>query len=398
MADIVLLLDGEVCSDTLSQVEILAEGLSRHSDMKVRIVVLGGISWDSVLWRRRAALEWCGVKSGNRVRVFYLPGPRGAAAVDGINLGRCEALAGCTLLHCFSVSLLRTLGSLAAKKFLPEWCMSLSHWPGPEVVDQLRRVGRRQAVMVICQSKAVQKSLVEGGVPAKHCLVIQPEVPAEYKTEHRSAARRVLNLSDEVELILADPEISPWSKHRQLTWAGSIIGQFNRNLRVLVSGCGEQVERLQAFDDSLNPAGLGIYPGEKFGPEVLYGAADLLVLASTDALSPLPLVRAGRAHLAVVASNNSAFGEYLQHEDNALLFGVGPHNVGNSTCRRIRPLATAIVRLLEDRDLAQELGQQLAKDMREVFSGAKLLPAHLEVYGQILGQVKLFERQTPGNA
>ena len=111
-----------------------------------------------------------------------------------------------------------------------------------------------------------------------------------------------------------------------------------------------------------------------------------MVLAATEAVSPLPLARAGGVGLPVVASNSAAFRKYLQHEHNALLFGVGPHNAGDSTCRRIRPLAAAIVRLLEDRDLAQKLGQQLAKDMREVFSGARLLPAHLEVYGQILSK------------
>ena len=134
MTEIGLLLDSEICSDTLSQVEILAEGLSLCSDTKVRIIVLGEISHDSALWHRRAELESCGVKNGNRVKVFYLPGPRGAGIVDGINLGRCEALAGCTLLHCFSVSLLRTLGSWGGQKFLPHWCLSLSHWPGSEAV------------------------------------------------------------------------------------------------------------------------------------------------------------------------------------------------------------------------------------------------------------------------
>ncbi len=385
MGDIGLLLDGKVCSDTLSQVEILAEGLSRCSDMKVRIVVLGAVGQDSALWRRRAELESCQVKNANGVKVFYLPGPRGARTVDGINLGRCEALAGCTLLHCFSVSLLSTLGSLWSEKFLPSWCISLSHWPGPEAVEQLRRASRRQAIKVICQSKALQKALVDGGVPEEHCPVIQPEVPANYKTEQRSKARRVLNLSDEVQVILADPEISPWSNHRQLTWAGAIMGQFNPNLRVLVSGCAKQVERLRSFDDSLDPPGLGVYPGERFGPEVLYGAADLLVMTATEAVSPLPLARAGNAGLAVVGSNSPALEEYLQHKHNALLFGVGHHNAGDSTCRRIRPLATAIVRLLEDRDLAQKLGQQLAKDMKKVFSGEKLLAAHLKIYGQISG-------------
>ncbi len=134
---------------------------------------------------------------------------------------------------------------------------------------------------------------------------------------------------------------------------------FNPKLRVLMSGCGEKVKRLREFDDSLNPPSLGIYPGQKFAPEVLYAAADLLVLPATQAVSPLPLLRAAQAHLPVVASNSQAFREYLRHEQNALLFGPGVHNAGDPTCRRIRPLATAVVRLLENGKLAKQLGSKL---------------------------------------
>ena len=232
MTEIGLVLDGKICSDTLSQVEILAEGLSLCSEVKVRIVVLGAIDQYSALWRRRAWLESCPAKNANRIKVFYLPSPRGFGLVDGFNLGRSEALAGCTLLHCFSASLLRTLGSLGVQSFLPSWCISLSHWPGPEAVKHLRR-----ATKVICQSKALQKALVASGIQAQACLVIQPEIPAHYKVEQRSVARGALNLSDEVPLVLADPEMSPWSNHRQLTWAGGMIGQSDERLRILVSGC-----------------------------------------------------------------------------------------------------------------------------------------------------------------
>jgi glycosyltransferase involved in cell wall biosynthesis len=264
--------------------------------------------------------------------------------------------------------------------------LSLSHWPGSEAVEQLQRIGKGRTIKVICQSKALRNALVEGGVRAQHCTAIQPEIPAGYKAKPRSAARRILNLSDEAQLILADPEISPWSNHRQLTWAAAIIRQFNKNIRILVSGCGSQVERLRAFDDSVNPPSFNIYPGENFGPEVLYGAADFLVLTATEAISPLSLGRAGAVGLPVVGSNSPALREYLKREHNALLFGPGPHNAGDLTRRRIRPLATAIVQLLEDRDLAKKLGQQLAKDMRGVFSGEKLLSAHLDVYSEIMGK------------
>ena len=113
---------------------------------------------------------------------------------------------------------------------------------------------------------------------------------------------------------------------------------------------------------------------------MLYDAADLLVLPATKAISPLPLLRAAQAHLPVVASNSPSFREYLRHEGNALLFGAGPHNAGDSVCRRIRPLATAIVRLLDDGDLAQRLAEQLSKDLGGGFSGVSVLPGYQEIY------------------
>jgi len=277
------------------------------------------------------------------------------------------------------------LASFAGEKLLPGLCVSLSGWPGEEAVGQLRRLCRRPAVKVVCQSVGLEEALVAGGVPAEDCSVIPPELSGKESTGQRSAARRMLNVPEEVELVLADPEISPWSNHRQVSWAGAIIGHFNRKLRVLVIGCGEQVEKVRAFDRSLNPPCLGIYPGERFTPEILYAAADLLVLPATKVVSPLPLLRAARAHLPTVASNNSSFRKYLRHEVNALLFGAGVHNAGDPVCRRIRPLATAMVRLLEDGALGRRLAEQLWKDLGGGFSGISLLPGYLEVYRQVQG-------------
>jgi len=383
VGDIALLLDGEICSDTFSQVELLAQRLSREGGVGVRVVVCGAIGADGALGRGGGLKSWP-AKMGNRVRVFELPGPRAAGAMDAVRLAFSEALAGCSLLHCFSGSLLGILASFVGEKLLPGLCVSLSRWLGEDVVGQLRRLCRRPAMKVVCQSVALQEALVAGGVPAENCSVIQPELAEKERAGQRSAARRMLNVSEDVDLLLTDPEMSPWSNHRQVSWAGAIIGQFNRKLRVLVIGCGEQVEKLRAFDRSLNPPCLGIYPGERFAPEVLYDAADLLVLPATKVVSPLPLLRAARAHLPVVASNSSSFREYLRHEGNALLFGAGLHNAGDSVCRRIRPLATAIVRLLDDGDLAQRLAEQLAKDLGGAFSGVPLLPGYLEIYRGIV--------------
>ena len=238
---------------------------------------------------------------------------------------------------------------------------------------------------VICFTSPLQEELIAAGVPAERCSVILPEPPAARKAPDRLTARKQIGLSEDLDILLAAPEISYSSHHRQLTWAAAIIGQFRPGLRVLVAGCDARLTGLQAFDDSLYPPSLGIYLKERFEPQVLYAASDLLVLPATGAISPLPLLRAGQTHLPVVASDSQAFRQYLRHERNALLFSPNQHTPGDRTCQRIRPLATTIVRALEDRNLSQRLAEQLAQDLNSSFPSGRFLLAHLELYQQILG-------------
>ena len=383
--EIGLVVDAEICSDMLSQVVMLAARLSERGDMRVRVVVFGEPGAGSALASRADELSGCGGAGSNKVRVFYLPRLRGVAVLDGLGLWGCKALADCALLHCFSLSAVKVLGILTAKKMGGGFCVSLSHWPGEKRVGELRRLSRRPRVRVICQSNALRESLVAGGVLAQGCVVIRAELEPEQKVLDRSAARRVLNVAEDLELVLADPEVSDWSNHLQLTWAAALMAQSDSKVRILVSGRGEQLKRVRAFDDSLKPPSLGIYVGDKYGPEVLYGGADVLALPATKVVSPMSLMRAGRAALPVVASNSPGFREYLSHERNSLLFAPGPHNAGDPTRRRIRPLATAIVRVLENRDLAGRLAKQLSKDMGKAFCGGDLLAEHVGVYGEVCG-------------
>ena len=385
MAEIALVLDANISSDMLGQVEMLAKGLNDSSDLKARIVVWGPVERGCAVIRRFGKLRTGGQETRRGIRVFQLPGPRGLAGLDVLDVTRSEALAGCDLLHCFSLSLVNVLLSVAARMRRPAWCLSLSCWPGQKLIRKLTRQSAWLPQRIICFTDALQEALLQGGVSAQRCTVISPEPPIQQKSPGRLAARKQLNLSEDIELLLADSEISCSSNQRQLTWAAAIIGQFRPRLRILMGGSDGRLARVRAFDDSLNPPSLGIYPQEQFEPEALYGASDMLVLPATGPISPLPLLRAGRSRLPVVASDSPAFREYLSHEVNALLFSPNRHTPGDRTRQRIRPLASAIVRLLEDRGLAQRLGEELGQDIEQLFARGRALPAHLELYQQILG-------------
>ena len=384
MHQIALLLDADLCSETLYQAQALAQALNRTEDMRARIIIFGPILPESALNNSQDQPESYWNNPAKPTKVFHLPRPRGLTLLDAISLIRSKALANCGLLHCFSLSLLKTLSNLSTRKSLPPCCVSLSHWPEEAVVRQLRRLAKTSSARIICHSHALQQNLINADIPDQHCPIVEPGIASQHEMPTKSLARKELGISDGIELLLTDPEVSCSSNHRQTTWAAAIMGQFNPKLRVLVSDSDARVKRLRQFDDSLNPPSLGIYPGQNIAPELLYAAADLLVLPATNPVSPLPLFRAAQAHLPVVASNNRAFRDYLKHEHNALLFAPGIHNAGDPTCRRIRPLATAVERILQDQPLAQRLANQLAQDLANKHTEHQTISANLKIYQQLL--------------
>ena len=165
----------------------------------------------------------------------------------------------------------------------------------------------------------------------------------------------------------------------------AIIGLFRPRARVIFPGRDPRLSKVKHLDATLTPPFLGIYPAQKYEPDLLYAAADVLVLPATGPVSPLPLARAARAHLPVVASDTPFFRRYLSHQGNALLFSPSPYSAGSWTSRRIRPLATAIAHLLEDSHLANRLAGRLAQDIELFFPVGPSLPDHVQLYQNILG-------------
>ena len=52
--------------------------------------------------------------------------------------------------------------------------------------------------------------------------------------------------------------------------------------------------------------------------------------------------------------------------------------------RRIRPLAGAICRVLDDGELSKRLGEQLGKDVEEQFCRGRYLEEYLSLYREML--------------
>ena len=382
--EIALLFDTNIYSDMLAQIESLTRLLSDSSEFQPRLVIFGQLHPDSAVARRYEHLCSCLGKTG-KARMFHVPSRHSLGPLDALSLARSKALAGCDLLHCFSLSLLDTLLSLPVGGFLPPCCLSLSSWPGRRVVRRLTGRKHPSFARLSCFTDDLRDDLIAAGIPADRCSVIPAHLSVQQPLPEKSAARRLLHLPQDADLVLADSQISACSNQQQLSWALAIVGQFLPRMRVIFPGCDPHLSRLRRLDQTLTPPSLGIYPAEKFDPDLLYAAADVLALPATGPVSPLPIFRAARARLPVVASDSPSFRRYLNHEHNALLFSPNSYTPGDRTSQRIRPLAGAIARLLEDRDLAKQLASRLARDIDSSFPPGRSLPAHLQLYQNILG-------------
>ena len=383
-SEIAFLLDHNISTDMLVQVETIARGIGHSPQLRARLIVFGPPDSDSALSRRHETLCSCLGSASPQSRLFHLPLRHSIRPFDTLSLARSQALAGCDLLHCFSLSLLDSLLGLPAGRVLPPCCLTLSSWPGDHIVRRLVRRARSFA-MLICFTDDLRDALIAAGFPPQQCTVITPELPVPQQPLDKSDARRLLDLPPDLDLILADSHMSSCSHQQQLSWAMAVVGLFRPHVRVIFPGRDPRLSRLRHLDATLTPPFLGIYPAQKYEPDLLYAAADLLVLPATGPVSPLPLLRAARDHLPVVASDTPFFRRYLSHQGNALLFSPSAYSAGSWTSRRIRPLATAIARLFEDRHLANRLAGRLAQDIELFLPVGPSLPDHLQLYQNILG-------------
>jgi glycosyltransferase involved in cell wall biosynthesis len=105
-------------------------------------------------------------------------------------------------------------------------------------------------------------------------------------------------------------------------------------------------------------------------------AADLFILPSHFEGMPNALLEAMACGLPVVATSVSGVMDLIKHGQNGLLVEPG----------RADRLADAIVRLLEDREMALLMGIEARKTMEQFYSIKAVTSAYAELYTQLLSE------------
>ena len=143
-----------------------------------------------------------------------------------------------------------------------------------------------------------------------------------------------------------------------------------------IGGGGEQ-PRVEQQLDALGVRDRVEMLGERHDVADLLAAADVFVLASRSEGAPLSILEAMAAGLPVVASDVGGVAELVADGETGLL--VPPSDPA--------ALATALARVLDDRELSGRMGAAGRARARDRFDLAGLRAAHLELYARELSGV-----------
>jgi glycosyltransferase involved in cell wall biosynthesis len=178
--------------------------------------------------------------------------------------------------------------------------------------------------------------------------------------------------------ILAVGRLIEAKDYPTLLRAASLLRDRGRQFVLKIAGDGPLRESLARESATAGLDSHVEWLGSRRDVNVLMPACDVFVLSSAREGQPMVLLEAMAAARPIVATRVGGIPKTVQDGTEALL--VPPGDPG--------ALAAAIERLLDDRALARQLGDQARTRMREEFSIEAVAQAHLELYARLLSGVQ----------
>ena len=157
------------------------------------------------------------------------------------------------------------------------------------------------------------------------------------------------------------------------------LSRVTQNYRAVIVGDGPERESIEGMIESAGLRDRVEVLGERNDVREVLSQADLFVLSSRSEAMPMSILEAMAAGLPVVASNVGGVAEVVIEDLTGLLVPAG----------NVAALATAIERLLEDRELRIEFGARGLERARTTFSLDRFRADHLRTYRALLEACEL---------
>jgi glycosyltransferase involved in cell wall biosynthesis len=245
----------------------------------------------------------------------------------------------------------------------------------------------RMVDMLIVVSNALRRRVLEKGkVEGSKVRVINAGVRPI--SSGMTTSRRVLNIKDVLALNTAAPlivtvgHLTPQKGVKYLLGAATHILREVPNAQLLVVGDGPQKHELEIMAEKLGVHRKVGFTGWRDDARDIMAAADVIVLPSLIEGMPYSMLEAMVSGTPVVSTSTGGIPELLVDRETGFL--VPP--------KKPRALSDAIVYLLQNKDIAVQMGIAGRRRVEEQFDLKKTLNATTAVYKDLFAELAEIER------
>jgi len=247
------------------------------------------------------------------------------------------------------------------------------------VYNRLDQWSLPKADRLVTVCRAFAQELADAtGIPIDHISVQHNAIrrPQPVSTADVEALTKRLGIAGNESVVLSVGRLSREKAHIDLLEAFKQFSESTPEIssKLVIVGAGPERARLEAAAESSGCKERVIFTGQVNDVRAFYATADVFVLPSHSEGSPNVLLEAMAANLPIVATSVGGVPEMVEDEESALL--VPPNDPP--------AIATAIARLLTDRELAQRLTTNAATLVDGRFTPDNHLQSLIEIYREVI--------------
>jgi glycosyltransferase involved in cell wall biosynthesis len=262
----------------------------------------------------------------------------------------------------------------------------LQGYYSPRKTQLLRRMERGLAGLtdgIIAVSEQVKRDLVTYGVAAADRIrVISLGLELEpflHKSRSPGGFRRELRLHGGERLVGIVGRMFPIKNHRLFLEAAALVAREDPAARFVLVGDGTLRPVLERQAQESGIADRVIFIGWRRDLPEIYADLDVLAVTSNNEGTPVSAIEAMAAGCPVVATHVGGLPDLISEGETGYL--VPPGNAG--------AVATAVLRVLRQPEMARGVGEAARKAALERFSAQRLITDMEQLYLELLGRKRV---------
>lgn len=241
----------------------------------------------------------------------------------------------------------------------------------------LKRLVKRRGRTITVPTSACRDTLVGVGAdPAWVRVLPPPAAPLDDRQARRARTRDALGLRGDEFLILVLAEMIHPAGHKYASWAHAVVRQVRPEVRVLFPGTGPVEDHVRFFAETTSYGDEALFTGSRVCGADALAAADMAMLFAERDVGVADLVAAMAAGLPIAATDTPDISECTADGEAALLVPRGDMSEGFLA----RGASTAVLKFLEDRELAASFSAAARRRAQGCFSLEMSRAALAEIY------------------